>query len=154
MDKKRDPILFYEAKYYMFSNFASFAVVYKGLTWMTSEHAYQAAKFEDKGVIKLIHSSLSAHDSKKIAHVHKDKMNPDWSNLKVSIMEEIVREKIKMHPYIQEKLIETGERDIIENSPEDSFWGSGSDGNGRNELGKIWMKLRDELKETSEMVAK
>jgi predicted NAD-dependent protein-ADP-ribosyltransferase YbiA (DUF1768 family) len=76
MSKENDAILFYEGEYYMFSNFASFAVKYNGLIWMSSEHAYQAAKFQDKEVIDLIHKSLSAHDSKKVAHTYKNKVNP------------------------------------------------------------------------------
>lgn len=145
MTKETTAILFYESEYYMFSNFASFAVKYNGLLWATSEHAYQAAKFEDKEVVDLIHKSLSSHDCKKIARVHKEKINPIWDSVKVSVMEDIIRTKISMHPYIREKILETGDREIIEDSPKDSFWGRGPDFKGRNELGKVWMKMRSEL---------
>jgi ribA/ribD-fused uncharacterized protein len=145
MTKEQGAISFYEAEYYMFSNFASFAVKYNGLLFPISEHAYQAAKFEDKEVIDLIHSSLSAHDSKKVARAHKEKMNPAWDSIKVSVMEDIIRSKISMHPYIKEKLLETGDQEIIEDSPKDSFSGRGQDFKGRNELGKVWMKIRAEL---------
>jgi predicted NAD-dependent protein-ADP-ribosyltransferase YbiA (DUF1768 family) len=60
-------------------------------------------------------------------------------------MENIIRAKISMHPYIREKLLETGDREIIEDSHKDSFWGRGADFKGRNELGKVWMKIRNEL---------
>lgn len=143
--QNEDPISFYEGEYYMFSNFASFAVEYNGKVWMTVEHAYQAAKFEDKEVVELIHKSLSAHDSKKIAHDNEDKINPAWDSIKISVMEEILREKISMHPYVKEKLLETGSREIIEDSDKDSFWGRGPDFKGRSELGKVWMRLRSEL---------
>jgi len=43
------------------------------------------------------------------------------------------------------KLMQTGKREIIEDSPKDDFWGWGKKRKGRNELGKIWMKLRDEI---------
>lgn len=145
--ENEDPILFYEGEYYMFSNFSSFAVEYKGKMWMTVEHAYQAAKFEDKEVVELIHKSLSAHDSKKIAHAHEDKINPAWDSIKVSVMEDIIRAKISMHPYVKKKLLETGSREIIEDSHKDSFWGRGPDFKGRSELGKVWMRLRDEMKD-------
>ncbi len=129
----------------MFSNFSAFAVNYNGKVWMTAEHAYQAAKFEDKEVVELIHKSLSAHDAKKVAHAHKEKMNPRWGSVKVSVMENIVRAKIAIHPYVREKLLETGSREIMEDSHKDSFWGRGPDFKGRNELGKVWMRLREEL---------
>lgn len=145
MSKKDDAILFYEGEYYMFSNFASFAVPYNGRIWMTSEHAYQAAKFEDKEVIDLIHESLSAHDSKKVAQVYKNKIRKDWEDVKIAVMEDIIRAKIETHPYVREKLLGTGDREIIEDSHQDSFWGRGIDFKGRNELGKVWMKIRSEL---------
>lgn len=148
MSQENDTILFYEGEYYMFSNFASFAVTYTGRLWMTSEHAYQAAKFEDNVVVDLIHKALSSHESKKIAQTYNHKMNPKWDTIKISIMEDIIRAKISTHPYIREKLLETGSREIIEDSHKDFFWGRGPDFKGRNELGKVWMKLRSELRNT------
>lgn len=35
---------------------------------------------------------------------------------------------------------------IVEDSPKDSFWGCGTNRDGENQLGKLWMKLREELK--------
>lgn len=57
----------------------------------------------------------------------------------------IVRCKLKQNPYVMHKLMQTGKRKIIEDSPKDNFWGWGKKRNGRNELGKIWMKLRNEI---------
>ncbi len=37
--------------------------------------------------------------------------------------------------------------DIVEDSPKDDFWGWGPNRDGRNELGKIWMRLRSELRQ-------
>lgn len=34
---------------------------------------------------------------------------------------------------------------IVEDSPKDDYWGWGEKRDGRNELGKIWMRLRDEI---------
>jgi ribA/ribD-fused uncharacterized protein len=61
----------------------------------------------------------------------------------------IVRAKHDQHEYIQRKLLETGNAELIENSPTDSFWGRGPDWKGRNELGKIWMRLRQEMHSVS-----
>ena len=60
-------------------------------------------------------------------------------------MEDIVRHKLKQNPYVMHKLMQTGKRLIVEDSPKDNFWGWGSKRNGRNELGKVWMKIRDEI---------
>lgn len=60
-------------------------------------------------------------------------------------MREIVKRKLEQNPYIKHKLIQTGKKLIVEDSPKDSFWGWGPKKDGRNELGKIWMELRNEL---------
>ena len=141
-----EPVKFYENKYYMFSNFSAFLVTYNGRVWMTSEHAYQAAKFDDPSIIDLIYSAPSAYDAKKVARSHTNKVRPNWKGIKVAVMNAIIREKTAQHSYVRDKLLETGDREIIENSPEDSFWGTGRDGTGKNTLGKIWMEVRGEIK--------
>ena len=60
-------------------------------------------------------------------------------------MEELIRNKMEQNPYVRQKLLQTKNYDIVEDSPKDSFWGIGEDRRGRNELGKLWMKLREEL---------
>lgn len=140
-----EKILFYEGKNYFFSNFSSFKVRWRDIDWMTSEHAYQAAKFDDPDIVDQIRKATSAHDAKKIAHAHKDKVIDNWDANKVDIMEEILWAKLTQHPYIQKKLRESGGREIVENSPTDSFWGRGADWKGQNQLGKLWMKLRAKM---------
>jgi ribA/ribD-fused uncharacterized protein len=71
----------------------------------------------------------------------------DWEARRVGVMEEIVRAKLSQHPHILKKLKETGDKEIIENSPDDYFWGWGADHSGQNIHGKIWMKLREEIKQ-------
>lgn len=61
-------------------------------------------------------------------------------------MEELLRCKIEQNPYVKKKLLETNDYTIVEDSPKDSFWGWGEDRKGNNQLGKLWMKLRDEIK--------
>jgi len=59
-------------------------------------------------------------------------------------MEDILRCKLKQNPYVLKKLLETKEYIIIEDSPKDDYWGWGINRDGKNNLGKIWMKLREE----------
>ena len=140
-----EPVFFYEREFYPFSNFSSFMVMYEGTLWATSEHAYQASKFTEPSLIQEIKEARSSHDafqlSRKYAHLEKS----NWKEIRVRVMEEIVREKLVQHPVIQKKLEETGSREILEDSPIDSFWGLGPNKDGENQLGKIWMKLRDGL---------
>ncbi len=139
-----EPITFYAGGFNCFSNMAAFAVEIDGVLFMTSEHAYQSARFSDESIKEKIKNTRSALDAKLIAGENKELELPNWYEINLSVMESIVRSKLQQHPYIQKKLIESGEREIFEAS-DDSFWGWGKDKNGRNELGKIWMKLRKDI---------
>ena len=138
-------ILFYDREFYMFSNFSSFMVEYKEVLWTTSEHAYQAAKFTDPRIIEEIRTARSSHDAFKLGRANAESVRTDWDDSKLEVMEEIVRAKLSQHPIIREKLIETGDREIIEDSPVDSHWGWGPKQDGENHLGKIWMRVGKEL---------
>lgn len=142
--KPGEPVLFYEDAFYMLSNFAAFAVEWCDHVWMTAEHAYQAAKFDDLTIQEEIRKAKSAHDAKKIGKKYADMVRSDWSIAKLVVMEDILRHKLEQHPFIQKKLKETGDSIIMEDSPVDSFWGGGEERDGLNNLGRIWMKLRSE----------
>lgn len=147
MEKTDKPVLFYENQFYMCSNFSSFEVVWKGEIWKTSEYAYQAAKFENEKIRQEIRNTRSSHDAMKLAKiVYNDQKRKNWHDIKLQVMEDIVRAKLSQHFYIQKKLLQTGDRELIENSPRDDFWGWGQNKDGKNHLGRIWMKLRDELR--------
>lgn len=153
--QNRDPQLetsgevvgFYEREFYVFSNFSSFQVEWKGKKWPTSEHAYQAAKFLNTApeLAEEIFHCNSSDDAFKIAKANGDKAPNNWEEIKVGIMEDIVRNKLQQNPYVMHKLMQTGDRLIVEDSPKDDCWGWGPNRDGRNELGKIWMKLREEI---------
>jgi ribA/ribD-fused uncharacterized protein len=150
MHKERidEAVLFYSGEFgYFMSNFSAFEVNYDGQIWKTAEHAYQAAKFpKDSSVYKEILTATSARNALKLAERNYEYNRPDWNEAeKIRVMAVIVRAKHDQHEYIQRKLLETGNAELIENSPTDSFWGRGPDWKGRNELGKIWMKLRQEM---------
>ena len=113
---------------------------------MTAEHAYQAAKFTDINVIMAIMLAPSAHEAKQIAKEHAHLKRADWNEVKIPVMEEILRAKLSQHAYVRETLEKTGKIMIVENSPTDSFWGRGPDWKGQNHLGKIWMRLRKQMR--------
>lgn len=144
----KDPVFFYPKEFYVFDNFSSFQVEYDGFLWPTSEHAYHAERFKgfSADVIKEIKESRSAHDAQKIAERNKDKQNPKWDDIKKSVMKDILRNKVQQHPYVLKKLLESGDREIIEDSWRDETWGWGLNKDGKNLLGNIWMELREEYK--------
>jgi ribA/ribD-fused uncharacterized protein len=139
------PIHFYTPRFYVFNNFSAHAIEYKGKLYPTSEHAYQAAKCTDPHGQEAIRSARSPLQAKTLANeTYRAAKDPDWASKKVAMLEEILRAKLAQHPEAQEALRESGQEDIVEDSPTDYFWGEGADGTGQNMLGKLWMKLRDE----------
>ncbi|MEX0652313.1 MAG: NADAR family protein [Candidatus Paceibacterota bacterium] len=139
-------IFFYEQEFYVFSNFSSFALEWKGEVWMTSEHAYHAEKFNDTELLEALQQSRSAHDAMNIAYSNKDKYREDWDAIKLDVMREILHAKVAQHPYVKKKLLESGDKELVENSWRDNFWGWGENKNGKNHLGKLWMQVREEVR--------
>jgi predicted NAD-dependent protein-ADP-ribosyltransferase YbiA (DUF1768 family) len=68
-------------------------------------------------------------------------------------MSNILRLKLAQHEYVRRKLLATGDRDLIEDSWRDDFWGWGPNRDGQNMLGKLWMEIRAELRATAEQSA-
>ena len=60
-------------------------------------------------------------------------------------MEELFRAKMEQHPHICDILRASGDRVLLKEISTDAYWGTGPDGSGQNKMGKLWMKLRDEL---------
>lgn len=139
---------FYEREFYTFSNFSSFQVDWRGRHWPTSEHAYQAEHFYETApeLVEQIYKANSAHEAYKIAKANADKAPKNWHDIKVGFMYELCKAKLLQNPYVRKKLEESGDLDIVEDSPKDPFWGWGEDRQGRNELGKVWMRLRQDLR--------
>lgn len=149
-----NPIGFYEREFYPFSNFSSFQVEWKGRVWPTSEHAYQAAHFFDTApeLVEDVSNAHSAHEAFKIAKTNAHRAPDNWEDIKVEIMEDICWHKLLQHAYVQHKLLQTKDLPLAEDSPKDPFWGWGENGEGRNELGLVWMRLREWLRDNPEKV--
>jgi ribA/ribD-fused uncharacterized protein len=138
-------IFFYEQEFYVFSNFSSFAIEWKGKLYMTSEHIYQSEKFENELLKEQIRNARSADATMRIGMENKDNIRSDWNDVKLKIMKEILRAKVLQHTYVQKKLLESGDKELVENSWKDSFWGWGENKDGKNHLGKLWMEVREEF---------
>jgi hypothetical protein len=138
-------VCFYEQDFYPLSNFSSFSVMWKDIRFDTSEAAYHWEKFPGLIIQDDILNAPSAHEAFKIAEKYKAARRPDWDDVKVDIMTRILQEKLKQHEYVRRKLLDTGDRELVENSWRDTFWGWGPNRDGQNMLGKIWMMLRTDL---------
>lgn len=146
-------VFFYEQDFYVLSNFSAFNLVWEHRTFPTSEHAYQWTKFHYSRLSSpselqwQIQHAASAHAAFKMAEQNKGRCRPDWSEAKVAVMRQIIRAKADQHEYVRRKLLATGDRELIENSWRDDFWGWGPNRDGQNMLGQLWMELRSAIKE-------
>jgi len=126
------------------SNFHPSTIRWRGLKWKTVEHAYQAAKTLDEKQQQMIHESKTPAEAKKLGRAVT--IRPDWDDVKLSIMEELIRLKFE-NPLLRYALLQTGERPLVEgNHWNDTTWGI-CRGKGQNLLGKILMKVRDECRD-------
>lgn len=142
-------VCFYEQDFYVLSNFSAFTLQWDGWRFDTSEAAYHYEKFkgtDDPWVGDAIRQAPSAHEAFKIAGRMKDMRRADWDDVKVGIMHDILRAKAAQHEYVRRKLLATGDRELVENSWRDDFWGWGPNRDGQNMLGKLWMEVRAELR--------
>ncbi len=62
-------------------------------------------------------------------------------------MYEGLRAKFSQNKELKDKLLATGQAKLVEHTDRDKYWGDGGNGEGKNRLGILLMKLRDELKE-------
>lgn len=135
----------FRGDYRFLSNFWMCAVIYDGLQYSSSEHAYQAAKTLDPEVRLVIRNLAKARDAKKMGGALA--LRPDWESVKISIMEEIVTDKFTRNYHLGDKLIATGDAELVEgNTRRDVFWGV-CNGVGENHLGKILMRVREKLRQ-------
>lgn len=139
-------VFYYYDDSYCLNNFSAHQVKYGRILYQTAEHAYQCQKFLDRKIRNLVKNATSPLSAKEIANKNKEKFRPDWHKIKVKIMKKIILTKIIQHDEVKKALLDTGDKELIENSPTDSFWGWGKDHQGENQTGKILMELRNKLR--------
>lgn len=109
----------------------------------TVEHFYQAMKTFDERDRKAIRLADTPGQAKRMGR--KVHMRPDWEIQKQSIMAYAVGRKFRLNPELGQKLLDTGDRDLIEgNMWNDTYWGV-CNGIGLNKLGSILMQTRESL---------
>ncbi|MBU2978909.1 GTP cyclohydrolase II RibA [Alteromonas sp. C1M14] len=132
------------------SNFSRHSVFIDSIIWPTTEHYYQAQKFESHQLKEQIRCAASPMLAKSIAHQHLEKYGrTDWINVRERFMLRALRAKFTQHPDLAAKLQDTGHRLLIELTDNDEYWGDPGDGSGQNRLGQLLMQVRAELKNES-----
>lgn len=134
----------FSGEYRYLSNFWIASVEYEGIVYPSSEHAYQAAKTLNKDLRGAFAEITSPGEVKRLGQTIT--MRPDWDDVKINVMRDIVTAKFEQNPELMKMLMATKGHDLIEgNTWGDTFWGECPIGKGRNELGKILMSIRDDI---------
>ena len=145
------PIFFYnrDEEYYEFTNFALYHVTIDYKDWPTTEHYFQAQKFVDtpyeEAIRRLLHPR-EAFDFSRKPEVSRWRRS-DWERVKEDIMYKALLAKFTQHESLCHCLLGTGNRMLVEHTKNDSYWGDGGDGTGKNRLGNLLMKVRKTLRQ-------
>jgi len=150
MRNRQGNIISFDGDERYLSNFATLedSIYLDGMPFITVEAAYQAAKTFNHELRRAI-SCMSPGNAKKAGNAVK--LRDDWEQVRVSIMKDLVHQKFEQEPF-RSSLIQTHEHVVIieGNHWGDIFWGM-SGGIGANNLGKIIMEIRDDLKGVRDM---
>lgn len=143
-----DVVRFYSVsdEFGWFSNFAPFPIRVEGERWPTSEHYFQAQKFEDRAYRKRIQQARTPMLAAQLGRDRKQKLRRDWESVKVGVMRAAVLAKFSQHEELRELLLSTGDARIVEHTENDDYWGDGGDGSGKNMLGRLLMEVREQLR--------
>lgn len=131
------------------SNFSLCSVKFEGLTYISVEHAYQAAKSLDEDVRKLVMSEPTPARAKRRGKAIV--LRPNWDNIKFDIMHDLLVQKFASDTTFERKLLDTGDAILIEgNYWHDLCWGQcycpRHKWEGGNALGNMLMEIRAEIK--------
>lgn len=126
---------FYKARHFIY-----------GKWWNTTEASYQAQKTNVESEVLAIQQAEKPMQARNLGQ--KVSLRENWDMIKDRVMYECVLAKFLQHADLRKQLMETGDEELVEDtkSTNDMYWGCGTDGTGRNELGKILMSIRQELK--------
>ena len=133
----------FEGEYEFLNNFYEVPVQYEGVKYRSSEAAFQASKSLNLAERESF-SAMPPDEAKRAGY--RVKLREDWEEVKVSVMEEVLRAKFTQNPELMEKLSATGQALLVEgNDWRDTFWGFDVNlGYGVNMLGQLLMKIRAE----------
>jgi ribA/ribD-fused uncharacterized protein len=130
-----------------FSNFAPFPIFIRNKRWPTSEHYFQAQKFAGSKHAEEIRLAKKPRIAADMGRDRKRPLRRDWEAVKDGVMLDALRAKFSQHADLRELLLATGDAKLVEHTGNDAYWGDGGDGSGKNRLGQLLMRVRDELRE-------
>ena len=117
-----------------------------GKEWPTAEHYYQAMLFDNKNLQEKIRAQPNAKAAMAATTWRFLQKKKDWKKLRKVLMTRAIYTKCKTYPAVAKRLLETGDKKLVENSAYDYFWGCGRDRRAENTYGKVMMNVREKLR--------
>ena len=137
-----DRINSFKGEYDFLSNRFPCNILWEGLQYRSAEAAFQASKCKNEKE-RIVFAGCSTD---KAVLKGKDLFPyPGWKEAQISIMESILQAKFEQNPALMRKLLETGNRILVNgNNKQETFWGIDLySWIGENHLGRIIMNIRD-----------
>lgn len=133
----------FDGKYKFLSNFYRCPISYRGMVFSSAESAFQSQKSAN-WVRMMKFQELNPYEAKKLGG--RIRIRPDWDDIRDFVMYEVVKAKFSQNFELREKLLATGVDYLEEgNIWGDKYWGR-CNGIGKNKLGHILMRVREELR--------
>lgn len=126
------------------NNFKKSRMFIYGRWWNNVEAPYQSQKTLDIGEQLQIWEADTPRKARDLGQ--QVTLRSNWDKVKDEVMYECVMAKFLQNAELRRELMKTDPEILIEDSPIDSYWGCGKDGTGKNMLGQILMRVRQELK--------
>lgn len=142
------------------SHFYARPINLDGEDWTTVEHYYQAQKSTNPAYKAAIRAAVHPGLAKRLAappsaprrisqnswfRKNGEEPRADWHDVKLDIMRRADFAKYTQNADLAALLLATGEAELVEDSPGEPFWGTGTDGAGCNWAGRILMEVRARL---------
>ena len=148
---KENAIYGFQEEYRFLSNFDPTPLVYGGLQIKTAEHLYNALK--TNSLEEALHVLDAPTPGQAKTRGRKVTLKDDWETVKYDAMRTSIGVKFIGNLSLASKLVETGDKELIEaNDWHDNCWGScycgrpSCESDGENNLGKLLMALREDLR--------
>lgn len=127
-------------------NFYKSPQTIEGKKYATPEHYFQSQKFiNHPEIMKKICNCGEPIEAKELAWTYSHLVRKDWAINRLKIMHKMVYHKFSIDQKLRKNLLLTNQREIVESSEIDKFWGRDSSGTGLNYMGKILMEVRKQL---------
>lgn len=130
--------MYFREKYWFLSNMYPCELRINGLVFSCAEAAFQSFKTTDLEERKKF-QNINGFEAKKLGK--RIKLREDWNNIRLDVMDAVLKVKFKQHPELYKLLKSINEPIVEDNNWNDMFWGR-CNGKGKNYLGCLLERIK------------